>query len=55
MAAAAVSWNPVVLEGMNVRLEPLSESHLDGLTEVGLDDDLWRLIPTRVQVMWCTT
>jgi len=39
---------PVTLEGRHVRLEPLSMSHLDGLTEVGLDPELWRMIPTRV-------
>ena len=49
MAAAAVSWNPVVLEGPNVRLEPLTEGHLDALCEVGIDEDLWRWIPTQVR------
>lgn len=40
---------PVTLEGSIVRLEPLEESrHLAGLSEVGLDPDLWRLIPYRV-------
>lgn len=39
---------PVTLEGTHVRLEPLEESHHAGLTEVGLDPELWRLIPTRV-------
>jgi RimJ/RimL family protein N-acetyltransferase len=33
---------PTTLEGRHVRLEPLSESHLDGLCAVGLDDALWR-------------
>jgi len=33
---------PVTLESRHVRLEPLSESHLDGLTAVGIDDALWR-------------
>lgn len=33
---------PVVLEGDTVRLEPLSFDHLAGLTEVGLEAELWR-------------
>ena len=33
---------PVTLEGWIVRLEPLSEAHVDGLAEVGLDPSLWR-------------
>jgi RimJ/RimL family protein N-acetyltransferase len=33
---------PCVLEGTHVRLEPLSMHHLDALTAVGLDPDLWR-------------
>ena len=36
---------PVTLEGRNVRLEPLALSHLTGLAEVGLDEELWRWIP----------
>jgi len=35
---------PVVLTGTHVRLEPLSLAHLDALTAVGLDLDLWRWI-----------
>jgi RimJ/RimL family protein N-acetyltransferase len=31
-----------VLEGAHVRLEPLSLDHLDALTAVGLDPDLWQ-------------
>jgi RimJ/RimL family protein N-acetyltransferase len=34
--------SPVVLEGSNVRLEPLSPDHLDALCAVGLDPELWR-------------
>lgn len=34
------------LEGRSVRLEPLSLIHLDQLCEVGLDEDLWRWIPS---------
>ena len=31
------------LVGAHVRLEPLTLDHLDALTAVGLEDDLWRL------------
>jgi RimJ/RimL family protein N-acetyltransferase len=34
--------DPCVLEGMRVRLEPLTLDHLEALTEIGLDPDLWR-------------
>ncbi len=40
---------PVVLEGAHVRLEPLSCAHLPGLCEVGLEEELWRWIPTPVR------
>ena len=33
--------NPVVLTGRHVRLEPLSESHVKGLTEIGAGQDFW--------------
>lgn len=33
---------PVTLEGIYVRLEPLTLEHLPGLCEVGLDPELWR-------------
>jgi N-acetyltransferase len=39
----------VVLEGRHVRLEPLTMEHAGGLAEVGLDDDLWKWIPTPVR------
>jgi RimJ/RimL family protein N-acetyltransferase len=40
---------PVTLEGNFVRLEPLEEArHFAGLCEVGLDPDLWKLVPYRV-------
>jgi RimJ/RimL family protein N-acetyltransferase len=39
---------PFILEGKHVRLEPLSESHLDALCAVGLDPDLWKLIPVQI-------
>ncbi len=41
--------NPVLLVGVQVRLEPLAKTHLAGLTEVGLDEELWRWIPTGVR------
>ena len=40
---------PVTLEGTDVRLEPLAKAHLAGLAEVGLDEELWRWIPTAVR------
>jgi len=40
---------PVTLEGRHVRLEPLAKAHLAGLAEVGLDEELWRWIPTSVR------
>ena len=40
---------PVTLKGQYVRLEPLSRAHLPGLAAVGLDEDLWRWIPTPVR------
>jgi RimJ/RimL family protein N-acetyltransferase len=39
----------VTLEGRYVRLEPLAKVHLAGLAEVGLDEELWRWIPTQVR------
>ncbi len=41
--------SPAVLEGVHVRLEPLAKVHLTGLVEVGLDEELWRWIPTPVR------
>ena len=35
---------PVILTGEFVRLEPLTESHISGLAEVGCDDRIWRLM-----------
>ncbi len=40
---------PVTLEGKHARLEPLSPGHLEGLCQVGLDEDLWRWIPIQVR------
>jgi len=39
---------PVTLEGRHVRLEPLSQAQQADLAVVGLDEDLWRWIPTPV-------
>ena len=35
---------PVTLEGRSVRLEPLTEAHVPGLTVVGRDDSIWKLM-----------
>ena len=39
--------SPIVLEGAHVRLEPLAKSHLAGLAEAGLDEELWKWIQER--------
>ncbi len=41
--------SPAILEGVHARLEPLAEAHLAELAEVGLDEELWRWIPTPVR------
>src|SRR5258707_752655 len=40
---------PVILEGRYVCLEPLTAEHTAGLAEIGLDEDLWRWIPSPVR------
>ena len=40
---------PVTLEGRYVRLEPLTRGHVEALSAVGLDADLWRWIPVPVR------
>ncbi|HEX8475170.1 MAG TPA: GNAT family protein [Pyrinomonadaceae bacterium] len=40
---------PIVLEGREVRLEPLDWRHEAGLCEVGLDGELWRWTTTLIQ------
>jgi RimJ/RimL family protein N-acetyltransferase len=40
---------PVTLEGRIVRLEPLSQDHVPGLAEVGLDPAIWRWTIARPQ------
>jgi RimJ/RimL family protein N-acetyltransferase len=47
--AVEMTVTPVTLEGRHVRMEPLAMGHLAGLTEVGLDEELWRWIPTAVR------
>jgi N-acetyltransferase len=37
-----IDLRPVTLDGKLVRLEPLSEAHVPGLAEVGLEPDIWR-------------
>lgn len=49
MMAAEMIVTPVTLQGRHVRLEPLAKGHLAGLAEVGLDEELWRWIPTAVR------
>ena len=39
---------PVTLEGHIVRLEPLAHAHHSALCTIGLDPELWELIPYRV-------
>jgi N-acetyltransferase len=49
MTAGEMKVDPAVLEGVHVRLEPLSRKHTPGLCEVGLEEPLWRWIPTPVR------
>jgi RimJ/RimL family protein N-acetyltransferase len=44
-----VNVEPVVLEGQEVRLEPLELRHLEGLCAIGLAPDIWRYFPTNVE------
>jgi RimJ/RimL family protein N-acetyltransferase len=41
--------SPAILEGVHARLEPLAKAHLAELAQVGLDEELWRWIPTPVR------
>jgi RimJ/RimL family protein N-acetyltransferase len=43
-----MSVAPVTLEGRHVRLEPLSQAHHADLCAIGLEEALWRWIPTPV-------
>jgi RimJ/RimL family protein N-acetyltransferase len=38
-----------VLEGANLRLEPLSKAHLPGLEKIAFDDRIWRYMLTSVK------
>jgi len=49
MMAVDMVVSPITLEGVQVRLEPLAKTHLAGLADVGLDEELWRWIPTAVR------
>ena len=40
---------PVTLEGRHVRLEPLGDSHFEGLCAIAFDEALWRLQVTRMR------
>jgi RimJ/RimL family protein N-acetyltransferase len=40
---------PIVLDGKQVRLEPLALSHLDALCVAGLYPELWRWIPNPIR------
>jgi N-acetyltransferase len=40
-----MSWvNPVTLTGQYVRLEPMTESHVPALTEIGAGQDFWHFM-----------
>jgi RimJ/RimL family protein N-acetyltransferase len=51
MISGEMKVEPVVLEGVHVRLEPLTRAHHDGLCEVGLEEELWRWIPIPVRTV----
>jgi len=40
-----MEMTPVRLDGKHIRLEPLSLEHLSGLSQVGLDAEIWRWAP----------
>jgi len=43
-----VTPQPVTLEGRHVRLEPLAQAHHGPLCAIGVDPEVWELIPYRV-------
>jgi RimJ/RimL family protein N-acetyltransferase len=48
MASQDSAWtSPVTLEGVRVRLEPLSPAHLDDLGGVAFEPAIWRWMPSR--------
>lgn len=45
MVKGMTDWvQPVTLQGKYVRLEPLSEAHIPGLTEIGAGRDFWNFM-----------
>jgi N-acetyltransferase len=48
---APTRLDPVTLAGRIVRLEPLSQGHVPGLAEVGLDPAIWRWTLARPQTV----
>jgi RimJ/RimL family protein N-acetyltransferase len=44
-----VNISPITLSGRHVELRPLSLEDVTALCAVGLDEDLWRWIPTQVR------
>ena len=40
-----MSLKPMVLEGRHVRLEPMTEAHVPGLTAIGMNDEIWMNMP----------
>jgi RimJ/RimL family protein N-acetyltransferase len=44
-----MSVEPITIEGLHIRLAPLSLSHHEQLCEVGLEEQLWRLTTIRLQ------
>ncbi len=49
MAASPMQITPLTLDGHHIRLAPMSESHLEGLSAAGLDESIWRLAMDRMQ------
>ncbi len=43
-----MAFDKILLEGCHVRLEPLSEKHLEGMCEAVADGELWKLFFTSV-------
>lgn len=43
-----IALEPVTLEGVHVRLEPLTLGHVEPLAAVGLDPEIWRWTLSRV-------
>jgi N-acetyltransferase len=48
MVTTSPTAQPVTLRGSAVVLQPMESAHVDALTEVGLDSELWRWIPSAV-------